>query len=1586
MEVKNLVKIKYTIRSIICLFLFLFISGSILSQGRLQVKLIQPPPNQLRATDLWKLNIYNSAKTNLEVILNGTLDDGSGIVVDGKSDIIQIPPGNKTITYNDIKSGNISFKSGKWRESFMMTGNAPSGEYEICVIVKDRQGEELGSDCIDHKIEIMSPPELISPADQASITAGIPPVFTWMLTTPNPSQKLNYKLKIVEVIGSQSPTDALRRNPVWFEKSDIRTTILQYPISAKKLETNKKYAWNVQSINESGEGVGQNEGLSQAFILNVEDQGGITKSLTVPDSTGAGVATTAVVGDTISAGLNGEFKVIVSQITVESDSSLSGKGKVRINWLMTSVAVEFKKIRIDSLKRLTSGAVVTSESGSTSSSYQTYPKAWAMSLLSGPGVANVVDNTVNWTNNLVDNLVSWTNGLNFGQPQINYQSNIPPPPIPDNSLKMPFGLQFNNGNQKLVITEMVFKKNESKINFLLQEQFTKSGTVYKLGFAGKYFKIHQSSIEFSSGRVELVENITIPNIQANPKMKFIFKKGTSNTGCFAEWDSTGITNISLGMEIKFSRDWLLPSPTSSDTVKATIAGSGTSFNDILLTGTLQDCEIVGTNGLKMQPDSISLDLSDTRNPAFMSFPKNYTNDTTAAMKLLWRGFYVKGFGLTLPDTWKTGANPTQVTASNLIIDDYGITVKMKATDIVTFPQGRVANLSASLDTLNLSILKGSLTEGLAKGVLVLPISRDTITNTLKYSATFSQNTTGSNFQFVIIPTGPIDADVLKGKITLLPTSNISAVISPSSKTFSINLNGTFKWDNPNFSTPSIASALKGVKMELGFENVGLIYKNTPSSDSLKFIPGNWSFASPQKFLANFPVSIKKVYYKSKTKISPELLRGALMIDVVADLTEDIGGSTTLGAGFAIEFNPSTKKFKPKFTGVDVDSIEVHANLQAVRIDGRIALRNNDPVFGNGFLGQLNVDFTSVGVSANALVEFGNTNYQNGSTLYRYWRIEADVTIPPPGIPFLTGLAFRGFGGGAYYNMDATLTTSTKTSSGKKYTFKPKKSNLGLKIAATIATTPKEETFNADVSLNAQFSKAQGLILIGFTGDFYVGAGLTTAKRSKANIFGNVNVGYNFPNKHFNLSAFVNVNAPPITTPTPTKLVLDINGKTNKWYFKFGEPNDLNTVKVFGINLYEYLMFGNDIPAPTGFTQTFKNGYHGVFGVNPGMSVTTSGISGNSNTATGRGLALGIGFKFDKNIKFNIVGKFYANIDLAAGAELNLAFSEFNGQNCENPTERIGINGWQATGDIGFYAAVAATVTRNNSSWTVGELTAGGWLSGRFPNPVYVAGAIQGSIKIGKVKNKYLLNTTFSRNFDYGTLCQGVSSAGGGAVVNQGDAAGDQGQLLIKYVLPSSQYSFPVSSPIAVSYGLIPNNVFDVVQQNSDGTLQNRTFKMIVATSLKKKNSDGSLTSVSLLKRENNLGEFLYTSIVPFTINTSVQLSAAQQMTGTMAITSTTNNIALANNSFSGISNLGVITYPPVPSNPTYGNLPPEPPAITNNLEADKDYVFTVTAKLFEFINNSWVSAKDKNNVTVTQTVTKLFRTGSMVIVSNTSVH
>jgi hypothetical protein len=981
--------------------------------------------------------------------------------------------------------------------------------------------------------------------------------------------------------------------------------------------------------------------------------------------------------------------------------------------------------------------------------------------------------------------------------------------------------------------------------------------------------------------------------------------------------------------------------------------------------------------MKMQADSIYIDLSDTMNPKAITFPANYAGETG----VMFHGFYMKTFSVDLPETWKTQSAAPKITLSNMIIDKMGISMKATATNIIQYPNAAVADMIASVDTVKVELIASSLVEAKIRGRIGLPFTQKSSTqNPLVYNALLSlpKKTAKGSFQLTIDPTGPINADLFSGVFTLDKTSTIKAVVDSTKKTFDLKLNGSFGWTNVNLGV------VKNVTLGLAFQNMGLKYDSSNSS-GLTFSKGSWSFASPQKYLANFPVSIDDVGYTSLSLQSGQLLHGKLTMDVIFNLSEDIGGKTKLGVEVAVLNNQNGQKFYPKYLNTTVDKININANLPAVSINGALELRNDDPVYGNGFKGELSADFKPVGIKLSALAEFGNTKYQNGSQYYRYWRVEANATLPAPGVVFLPGVAFRGFGGGVYYNMTATQksTSFNLSSSNKAYEFTPKKSTLGMSIMTTLAATPKEESFNGDVTLRGEFSTSNGLTFISFTGDLWVGADLTTSSRNKALVKGVINATYNHPNRHFNFSTLVNVNAFPITTPNPISLVLDIRGKENKWYFKMGEPQNPNGINVLGYYSYSYFMIGNDIPVPQGFTPTFANAYKSHVGGNP-PSVGSGGV--NEATQLGTGIAAGIGWKFSSSAQFEIIG-FGAGYEVGAGAELHLALFDFSGScSSYNP---IGINGWRAVGGLGFYGHAAVYVIAFDDRYDLAGISGGAWVYGEFPNPYYVSGELSGTVSF------LWFDPSITISFSAGQKCSNAPTPT--SSYTQGDAAADQQNQLIQYVKTQPLKNYPVDEPIKVKFGLNPNEVFDVSEQQSNGSVKNRTFKLEFTRTLESKNADGSFTPIQTSKDTNNLGEYLFTVLQPIQLRggnptstsrpglsqpSSSSVGSASSAKGA-GVGAGASGISLGSGlgsgspgAFSGVATpkFGIPKFPPSPSTPNYGNLPPEDPEPLNALTPNTYYRFTVTATLKELVNNNWIVAKKSDGGSVTQTITRNFNT------------
>ena len=1273
--------------------------------------------------------------------------------------------------------------------------------------------------------------------------------------------------------------------------------------------------------------------------------------------------------DQLFVGLNGEFEVENLTITSQGGNTFSGSGTIFLDWIKSHHAVEFSDITVDATtNRLTSGEVVSVIDPNA----PPYSKSFALQA----GV-----NMLTYDHQEVADLHNWM----VQQPDLEYNTTQ----ATTTPIEAPFGMEIGVPDYFVSITELVFQPNTSELNAIVAYDMPADwNNADMIGFAVKEIAFHPDSIQFAQGRLEIVNDLTVGNANNDINFTFLAPDG-NNVGTFIEWDETGFTLFGMELQSEFTRDWLLPVPDNgTDKVAATLSGTGYAWNDLLLSGHLDKAEFANGAGMTIEANALSYDMSDSLNPAGMAFPENYAGPDTTA---LWRGFYAKNFTVGLPASIETHtAGPPEVGVQDMIIDHQGVTLTAFAHNVYQYPNASVADLNASVDTVNVNIETNTFTEAYITGQVAIPATHpDSLQNPLNYTGLFVTGTNtpnGSTFELTVDPDGPIYANMLKGTLTLEPSSVITASVGNGQKSFDMILNGDVSWANVDLSP------VTNVNMGLEFAGLGFDYQST---SGLNFNMGAWSLASPQKFMHNFPVSFQNIQYIPQPPGPGQLLNGEIGFTTVFNLGQNLGGQTTMGIGFAIEDDSANfKKFAPTYEGLTLDSLMVSANLKAVNIDGLLYIDNDDPMYGKRVGGSVQAEFTGVGLNVAADAQFGNTTYLNSGQLYRYWQVDVQADFPDPGVPFLTGVAFRGFAGGAYNNMEVAVSPTGERS------FTPLNNLFGFNAGATIATTPEEQGFNADVTLMGEFStNGGGMTYVGFNGDFGTGASIVDRRNGNGKVFGNLLVDYVFPTKNFTLAANANINTDPVKTipGEPFNLTLNIDGLANEWSFKAGVPTGTNDVEVLGVSLYEYLMLGNAIPNPNGFTNRFASNYAQHFGYSPNNAHMQGQID-NGLAELGAGFALGLGFEFAASGSKQVYSGAWRDWSIAyeatAGAELHLSFLEY--ASCSG-FNAWGINGWRAGGGFGFYASVSAQAQgyhRNNDEidkvHNLATLKAGGYLAGKFPKPVYASGAVSGSAKVLNV-----FDVDFHQQFQYGTNCSG-SPVQPNVNVTPGDAAADFDGALVNYIVPLSYYNFPTESPLSVKYGLAPDESFSVPETQANGTIEMRTFKLEKTVTLEQ-DDNGSWQPVPLTHSINNLGEYQY--IIPGPpplVNAGSSglapgLGAPQTGGNQGSGPGASPGPQLAHQAWSPNPAGGGGTIPPyqqAPAQlapyggagstnnpPNYGNLPPEPPPPTNHLEDDTWYRFTVNAVLKELVNGNWVTATDSSGNSVTQTDVKTFHTG-----------
>lgn len=225
---------------------------------------IQPPIfAPFECTEFYKLytgsisNFTNETfKTQLVIEVVYTSPAGvtsklaDGIITGNPS--IDITPGMTNIdnaTYESIyRNRNITFYNKEIENLLSRTKCLPPGQYDVCLSLYSAgsgipQGEYLTQTCYTRDKEFLSQILLISPFEDEVIKVDLP-LFTWTAVTPFNSEAM-YRIQIVEILANQTPFHAFNANPVFFEKTGLKSNIMQYPVSARPLLPCRRYAWRV---------------------------------------------------------------------------------------------------------------------------------------------------------------------------------------------------------------------------------------------------------------------------------------------------------------------------------------------------------------------------------------------------------------------------------------------------------------------------------------------------------------------------------------------------------------------------------------------------------------------------------------------------------------------------------------------------------------------------------------------------------------------------------------------------------------------------------------------------------------------------------------------------------------------------------------------------------------------------------------------------------------------------------------------------------------------------------------------------------------------------------------------------------------------------------------------------------------------------------------------------------------------------------------------------------------------------------------------------------------------------------------------
>ncbi|BDQ02472.1 hypothetical protein [Ignavibacterium sp.] len=234
-------------------FLILFLFHSVYSQTQVISRLKQPPPNRFGISDLWSIDLNNTTRKEIKGYIVGTLsEDNDGLIVEARTKIFTIRPGNNTYTQKDFPNADVNYYNNRYKEILLRTGGAPDGDYTICITVYNESDEIIGQEnCIFHSVRIAVPITLISPDDDEIVNTEQPILFSW---SPLPETQ-KYNIKIVEVLDGQSPFVAIEQNRPLVEKNIFGSNSFQLSQSevksflrgSERKDIRRTFAWQVKA-------------------------------------------------------------------------------------------------------------------------------------------------------------------------------------------------------------------------------------------------------------------------------------------------------------------------------------------------------------------------------------------------------------------------------------------------------------------------------------------------------------------------------------------------------------------------------------------------------------------------------------------------------------------------------------------------------------------------------------------------------------------------------------------------------------------------------------------------------------------------------------------------------------------------------------------------------------------------------------------------------------------------------------------------------------------------------------------------------------------------------------------------------------------------------------------------------------------------------------------------------------------------------------------------------------------------------------------------------------------------------------------
>jgi len=646
----------------------------------------------------------------------------------------------------------------------------------------------------------------------------------------------------------------------------------------------------------------------------------------------------------------------------------------------------------------------------------------------------------------------------------------------------------------------------------------------------------------------------------------------------------------------------------------------------------------------------------------------------------------------------------------MAFDASGVSADIFGTRVLN--NGAMDNMPVSIDTVDVEIRRNMLEKARLTGGITIPVFQDP----MPYQANITYTNQKASYSF----------DLKTGKRRRIPMWMVTTQLDPNSTVhldirqedvdFEANLNGRLYFDPTLGAVPDVR--LEGLR----FENF-TISSREPYLDISNF-GVNTNLEEPQ--VVGYPTDLKNLRLKTPKGPYSANLHFDLRFNLSDQRMSQISGESELRLYSRIDTQMTqTGRVMPnfKFRGAEIDSVRLNAQYGPLQFQGSLDMYKNDPTFGSGFDGDLQLKaFGSPAFTGNAL--FGQKEQSNN--ILRYWYVDGMATFMNASVPLGGAVGLYGFGGGAYYNLKrkGTIEAARLQSNPVRNTasirnqYEPQKGTLGIKASTIIGLHMMPFVINGDALMEVAFKRNPfGLKSFSFDGKGYALTGLQ--KRSNPAIYGDLDADYK-KNTSFRFGASYDINVPPqmpiLTGDGQVDFKARLGSNSNYWYLHFGTPAPANRINLsLGIKDFTlasasgYFMAGKKLLPPQLPDQVSNYFDRDISSLNQKELINK-----------GEGVAAGLSFNADME-----VGGDVARLEASAGLGANVTLMRYNPPVQCNGMSDFGLDRWYANGmgylygDLGFFLAKKEVFGVN----------AGTLMEVGLPDPVGFKGRVKAGIHV-----------------------------------------------------------------------------------------------------------------------------------------------------------------------------------------------------------------------------------------------------------------